>query len=312
MASKMKQIHRIAKIIKVLKEKRLSAEEIKSICSETNEEVSIRQIQRDINDVSVFLNDEEYVNLTKENKTVYYCILKKQNDLNQSKTINDVVFKTKFYTQIYTENMLKNLSIIEQAVLNNNNIIIQSIKNDETGDNANFVSEEFSFYPLQIINHRETNYIGGWNPKKKLVQIFGVNQLVNISQGDTAFSQKKLKIVFENELKNRFGVTKNINEEVYNIKIEMSTVLADFIKSHYWHESQKFTRKNNIVILHLKCGINRELMGWLFQWLYNIRILEPKILEDYYHKTVDEIQKNSTSDKMLVYRNLFEEKTYQK
>ncbi len=308
----MKQIHRIAKIIKVLKEKRLSAEEIKSICSETNEEVSIRQIQRDINDVSVFLNDEEYVNLTKENKTVYYCILKKQNDLNQSKTINDVVFKTKFYTQIYTENMLKNLSIIEQAVLNNNNIIIQSIKNDETGDNANFVSEEFSFYPLQIINHRETNYIGGWNPKKKLVQIFGVNQLVNISQGDTAFSQKKLKIVFENELKNRFGVTKNINEEVYNIKIEMSTVLADFIKSHYWHESQKFTRKNNIVILHLKCGINRELMGWLFQWLYNIRILEPKILEDYYHKTVDEIQKNSTSDKMLVYRNLFEEKTYQK
>ena len=56
MASKMKQIHRIAKIIKVLKEKRLSAEEIKSICSETDEEVSIRQIQRDINDVSVFLD----------------------------------------------------------------------------------------------------------------------------------------------------------------------------------------------------------------------------------------------------------------
>lgn len=308
----MKQIHRIAKIIKVLKENRLSAEEIKSICSKTNEEVSIRQIQRDINDVSVFLNDDEYVNLTKENKTVYYCILKKQNDLNQSKTINDVVFKTKFYTQTYTEDMLKKLSIVEQAVLNNKNIIIQSIKNDETGDNANFVSEDFSFYPLQIINHRETNYIGGWNPKKKLVQIFGINQLTNISQGDTTFSQKKIKIVFEDEFKKRFGVTKNINDEVYNIKIEMSTVLADFIKSHYWHESQKFTRKNNIVILHLKCGINRELMGWLFQWLYNIRILEPKILEDYYHKTVDEIQKNSTSDKMLVYRNLFEEKTYQK
>lgn len=162
----MKQIHRIAKIIKVLKENRLSAEEIKSICSETNEEVSIRQIQRDINDVSVFLNDDEYVNLTKENKTVYYCILKKQNDLNQSKTINDVVFKTKFYTQIYTEDMLKKLSIVEQAVLNNKNIIIQSIKNDETGDNSDFVSTDFNFYPLQIINHRETNYIGGWNPKK--------------------------------------------------------------------------------------------------------------------------------------------------
>jgi hypothetical protein len=62
------------------------------------------------------------------------------------------------------------------------------------------------------------------------------------------------------------------------------------------------------VILHLKCGINRELIGWLFQWLYNIRIIEPKILEDYYQKTIDEIQKNSISDKMLVYRNIFEER----
>lgn len=304
----MKQIHRIAKIINVLKEKRLSAEEIKSICSETYVEVSIRQIQRDINDVSVFLNHDEYLNLVKEKKTIYYCILKKENNLEGNKIENKIVHKTKFYTQIYTENMLKNLSIIEQAILNNKNIIIQSIKNDETGDNANFVSEDIIFYPLEIINHRETNYIGGWNPKKKLVQIFGINQLTNIVQGATNNSSKKLKIAFENEFKKRFGVTKNINDEVYDIKIEMSTVLADFIKSHYWHESQKFTRKNNIVILHLKCGINRELIGWLFQWLYNIRIIEPKILEDYYQKTIDVIQRNSTSDKMLVYRNIFEER----
>jgi predicted DNA-binding transcriptional regulator YafY len=66
----MKQIHRIAKIINLLKEKRLSAEELKSICSETNEEVSMRQIQRDINDVSVFLNHDEYLNLIKNNSYI--------------------------------------------------------------------------------------------------------------------------------------------------------------------------------------------------------------------------------------------------
>ena len=304
----MKQIERIAKIINVLKEKRVSAEELKNICSENNEAVSIRQIQRDINDVPLFLNHVEYLNLVKEKKTIYYCILKKGNNLEGNKIENKVVHKTKFYTQIYTENMLKNLSIIEQAIFNNKNIIIQSIKNDETGDNANFVSEAFSFYPLQIINHRETNYIGGYNPKKKLVQIFGINQLTIIVQGATTFSAKTLKIVFENEFKKRFGITKNINDEVYDIKIEMTAVLAGFIKSHYWHESQKFTKKNNLVILHLKCGINRELIGWLFQWLYNIRILEPKILEDYYQKTIDEIQKNRTSDKMLFYLNIFEDR----
>lgn len=58
----------------------------------------------------------------------------------------------------------------------------------------------------------------------------------------------------------------------------------------------------------IKCGINRELLGWLFQWMYNVRILEPAILQKYHDKTLDEMIVNRKSKKSLVYRNIFEPK----
>ncbi len=304
----MKQIERIAKIINQIKKNRLSAEEIKMLCSAPNKPVSLRQIQRDLNDVQLFLNEAEYLHLGKENKTIYYSILQKNNDLLRNSTENSIFLNSGFFHQIDTNELQKNLQILEQAILNKNQIIIHEIKNDETGDNSEFVSESFRFYPLHIIHHRNTNYIGGWNPKKKSIQIFGTNQLQQISIEKETFAYHKYKVLFEEEYQKRFGVTKNINQEVYNIKLELSVVLYGFLSNHHWHDSQRFTKKNNNMILHLKCGINRELLGWLFLWMYNIRVIEPPILDEYYQRTVEEIQKNRASKKILVYRNIFEEK----
>ncbi|MNG35937.1 hypothetical protein D3C85_1814520 [compost metagenome] len=56
----------------------------------------------------------------------------------------------------------------------------------------------------------------------------------------------------------------------------------------------------------MKCGINRELVGWIFQWMYNVRIIEPVILQDYYNQTLRKITGNGKSEKHLVYDNIFE------
>jgi hypothetical protein len=50
------------------------------------------------------------------------------------------------------------------------------------------------------------------------------------------------------------------------------------MKNHHWHATQKFPKKNGNTLMYLECGINRELLGWLFQWMYNIRVVEPEIL----------------------------------
>ena len=110
---------------------------------------------------------------------------------------------------------------------------------------------------------------------------------------------------FNIELESRFGVTKNINEEVYTIIIEFTEFTGNFIKQNFWHKTQKFKKKGNILQMEMQCGINRELIGWLFFWMYNCRVVKPQILKDYYDSAANEIVKTSNPNNPLVYKNLF-------
>ena len=55
------------------------------------------------------------------------------------------------------------------------------------------------------------------------------------------------------------------------------------------------------------CGINRELLGWLFSWMYNVKIIGPPELIDYYKKSLAKITQIHGSEN-LVYRNIFNKK----
>lgn len=110
---------------------------------------------------------------------------------------------------------------------------------------------------------------------------------------------------FNIELESRFGVTKNINEEVYTIIIEFTEITGNFIKQNFWHKTQKFKKKGNILQMEMQCGINRELIEWLFFWMYNCRVVQPQILKEYYDATAKEIVKMSNPNIPLVYKNFF-------
>lgn len=303
----MSQISRIAFILKILRVKQLATEELKSLLEAENEKVSLHQIQRELKLLDPFLNKNEYLTYVKLEKTNYYSIHNKHFK-NTLKNIPILEYTTQFYKQTITEPIEKSIKSIEKAIKTKRAILIKKIINDETGDNSDFETKNFEFHPVHILLHHNTYYLGGWNPKIKITQIFGINQIENFDLTPLTYDYKIAKAFFDQELQKRFGVTKNINNEVYVIKIEMSPVLAGFIKNHSWHPSQKFSKKNNNYSMHIKCGINRELMGWLFQWMYNIKIIQPPILIDYYQKTLEEMQKNSLSKKRLMYRNIFETK----
>ena len=53
-------------------------------------------------------------------------------------------------------------------------------------------------------------------------------------------------------------------------------------------------------------GINRELIGWLFQWMYNVRIIEPQILVDKYDQALKEMVATRNGSRPFKYRNIFE------
>jgi predicted DNA-binding transcriptional regulator YafY len=302
----MKQTDRIHFIIETLREGSQTIHELKQLIEERSAPISVRQIQRDLDEIDKFLFREEKLISYRRNYLKYYKI-KKNTDYNSIHKMDDAIIETNFYEQKLSNGDTEKLEIIKNAIEGSKSIIISNLINDETGDNYNFTTTNISFIPLKIIYHRNSLYVGGYNNKKNIVQIFGINQLQNITLSKAYKNKTELSDVLQTELMARFGVSKNIDSHVYDIKIEISSVLAGFIKNHFWHHSQKYTKRNNNLILNLKCGINRELLGWLFQWMYNIRVIEPPILKEYYEKTLHEIQKNVTSKYPLVYKNIFGE-----
>ena len=300
----MKQLERLLFLIESLKAKPCTTHELFAQLSEQNSNSSIRQLQRDFKDIALLLSNNETLKSFRKDKLKYFFIDLGESDFtsaNKNKTYKN----TNFYVQSKSKHIDFNLNTIENAIKESKSIVISEIKNDETGDNNNFETKNIFFQPIQILIHRDSYYVGGYNIVKKCIQIFGINQIekVDLSNQCEMFAERSKML--DDELNKRFGVSKNINDHTYKIVLEVSSVLAGFIKNHHWHASQKFSKKNGNTIMHLECGINRELLGWLFQWMYNIRVVEPEILKLYYEKTLNEIQNNNKSKATLVYRNLF-------
>jgi predicted DNA-binding transcriptional regulator YafY len=273
----MKQLERLLFLIKALKTKPCTTYELLAQLSEQNSNNSIRQLQRDFKDIALLLSNNETLKSYRKDKLKYFFIEISESDFksaNESKTYRN----TNFYVQSKSKHIDFNLNAIENAIKESKSIVISEIKNDETGDNNNFETKNIFFQPIQILIHRDSYYVGGYNIVKKCIQIFGINQIEKVALSNQCEMFAERSKMFDEELNKRFGVSKNINEHTYKIVLEFSSVLAAFMKNHHWHATQKFPKKNGNTLMYLECGINRELLGWLFQWMYNIRVVEPENL----------------------------------
>lgn len=300
----MKQLERLLFLIKALKAKAFTTHELFVQLSEQTNSSSIRQLQRDFKDIALLLSNNETLKSYRKDKLKYFFIETSKSDFtsaNESKTYKN----TNFYVQSKSKHIDFNLNTIENAIKESKSIVISEIKNDETGDNNNFETKNIFFQPIQILIHRDSYYVGGYNIVKKCIQIFGINQIEKVALSNQCELLAERSKMFDDELNKRFGVSKNINGHTYKIVLEFSSVLAAFMKNYHWHATQKFSKKNGNTLMFLECGINRELLGWLFQWMYNIRVVEPEILKFYYEKTLNEIQNSNNSKTTLVHRNLF-------
>jgi predicted DNA-binding transcriptional regulator YafY len=305
----MKQLQRLEQIYTHLKKNELCYQGLYTIFQTMKVDISIRQIQRDVKNVNLLLKDDErLINYRDSFRVIYFKIVKtKKTKINES--VSNIIFQkeTNFFELINNKNTHKLLDIINQAISESKKISIARLKNDVTGDNYNFEQKNIELLPIKTIKHRGSMYVGGYNEKQEKYQIFEITQLKNITISDNihVLNSTKIENEFDIELEKRFGVTKNIDDEIYIITIEFAEITGNFIKHHFWHKTQKFKKKGNIIQMQLQCGINRELLGWMFYWMYNCRIVEPKILKEYYDATAKEIVKLSNQNNPLVYKNLF-------
>lgn len=299
------KVNRLYNLHQLLQQKVVSLDEIQEHYSKKEVIKSKRQIQRDLEDVLLFLQPNEYIATHFIGKIKYFQINRKPILDNEMNNHYLDPLATKFNTPKQNISVELHLELIQNAIQTGHVIQIGKLKNDETGDNYNFSTKQISIIPIKIIEHRNSLFIGGYNNKENSIVFYSIRQLDKIKILAEKCSPDLYQAQLKQELHSRFGITKNINSETYTIKIEVANVLSDFIQNHYWHPTQHFSKKRGKTILTLECGINRELIGWLFQWMYNIKIIEPPLLKDYFEKALFEITAVNQARKPLVYRNIF-------
>lgn len=301
------KLHRLHLLYTLLQSKNVQLSLIEKIYIDHGYTISKRQIHRDLIDVQLFLKPTERLHSNYVGKEKFYEISEIDKKANCVENNSATYYQTHFYTPNFKEAHILNLNIIERAIQNCFAIQIDRLLNDETGDNYKFTNKKIKILPITVVSHRNSLFVGGFTITEKTVVFYSIRQLVCIKILPLKFDPKTYENTVFNNLENRFGITKNIDETTYSIKIEIASVLAHFIQEHNWHSSQKIEKLKGKSILTLTCGINRELIGWLLQWMYNIKIIEPQKLIDVYTKTLHEINAVAHSKKTLAYRNIFNE-----
>lgn len=218
----------------------------------------------------------------------------------------EIIKASNFYTVKKDANFNKVVDDLLIAIRTSSVVKIGKIAYDFTSDNIATEKRNVRFTPVRIIFHRGDFFIAGIENKKAVV--YEIGQFENVILLDLGFVKEQYEAQINEELGKRFGITKNINDEIYDIKLEFTSVTGTLVSKYHWHHSGKFVKKDGNWIMTMRCGINRELVGWLFQWMDNVRILEPAVLQEQYDKILSKMRKNVESNESLVYKNHFEYK----
>lgn len=162
------------------------------------------------------------------------------------------------------------------------------------------------FLPIKLVYHRGVVHLGGFDKESQKLILLALSQITEYRLTNHPFRHESLLSHFEAEMQSRFGITETMNGEVYDVKLEFSEALGCFIKDNYWHPTQQMEQqKNGNFIMTMRCGINRELVGWIFMWMTNVRVISPPELKECvmakYREVVDDYEK----DKPLVSNNSF-------
>lgn len=206
-------------------------------------EISIRQLQRDLLDIYPLIKETESIITSRNSERIKFYQIIKTRGFNSINNFDNIIKSTKFYEAKLNHNSASSVFNLIQVIKNNYFILIKKLSFDYTGDNNLFTQKNIQFKPIEILHHRGTHYIGGYNIGKKTIQFFEINQIKEYTILDQSINYPNLNEKLHYELGRRFGISKNINNEIYNIKLEFSYATGNFIRNHYWHNSQQFQIK---------------------------------------------------------------------
>jgi predicted DNA-binding transcriptional regulator YafY len=237
-------------------------------------------------------------------RTVYNSFIKKNSAfytfMQESQNT-----RSHFYEGINNSEYDDKIDSIIWAISNYKKILIHSIEGDATSSSKK-QNSNFLFKSIKLIYHRGNHFIAGFSVPNDDFQIIDISKIISFEITDKSFIYKALIPKADEEINKRFGVTQNIDNKTYDIVLELSSTTGNFMKGYFWHPTQEFIKlPSGNWHLKLHCGINRELIGWIFMWMTNIKICKPIILKNLFNKQLEGITELHKMDKTLKYNNIF-------
>lgn len=237
-----------------------------------------------------------YKDVIKKNSTFYAFMSEAQN------------LKSNFYEALYEEPYHQLLDDMIWAIANYKIIQIKALSGDATSLPKK-VRFPLLLKPILIIYHRGTHFIAGFDMDAETFITIDIAQVEDYELTKKTFPFKKLLITAQQEMEKRFGISNNADDIMYDIELEFTSVTGAFVKNYFWQATQVFSKMSNgNWLLKMHCGINRELVGWLFQWMGNVKIRQPKKLIDLYLEQLQYIQEHYQNGANLQYTNKLSKK----
>jgi predicted DNA-binding transcriptional regulator YafY len=242
---------------------------------------------------------------TLEAKAISSTAVKYKSGVSKKTFIN-----SNFYENKVTDVLDRKLNDILELIDQDQTILINRLAGDSTS-----VSDVFSVndcvWPVKILFHRGCFYIATVRTADLRVLVFQIDH-IDWSTDEIRKAPRDIQKLVDDNLRNSFGITQNYDERTYDIELLFSETTGKFVSEQRWHHSQKIEKKATSTgevnyIVKLKCGINRELVGWLFQWMSNVKVLGPPELITLYNEQLDQMIaiRSSPDDAPLEYTNRF-------
>lgn len=217
------------------------------------------------------------------------------NHLNSSRVENNAswdglsMLNTHFNEIVFDQQFQDKFNQILWSVSNHRAIEIIACKGDSVSMYKS-ISFPFLFLPMKVIYHRGSFYIAGMVDGSSKCLILDLYQITTFKLSNQTFPFKKEMAILDKNLQGRFGVSQNINDEIYEVILDFASQTGAFIQAHTWHHSQRFeTLSNGNVRMYLNCGLNRELIGWVYMWMGNVKIIAPDLLKEYHDEQLESI-----------------------
>ena len=216
------------------------------------------------------------------------------------------ISSTHFYEIPYGKEFQFNLNEIIWAASNRRSMEIFSYEGDSVSLYKS-LQLPFKFNPIKLIYHRGCFFVAGTIAATKQCLVLDTFQISVYKLSNDKFPVKSNLAIVESHLKKRFGISHNVDEKTYLINLEFTSMTGKYIKTFFWHHTQKFEElPSGNWRLTLNCGINRELLGWIYQWMGDVKIIGPSILKNYYLEQLDLIRKALEGD--ITYSNITQPK----